>query len=161
MPSGMEADSMTVRGPLSILGGLLRSWAEHWVSLDLKNKTLSFWYMGEALGAPRWAIDIASIVTAMYVPPSTGGTSEPENVFVVVTPQRTTHFLAPSARHMRIWLSAINAISTVGPSPLPPDGTELASITSSLDRKLAAGLISQSEYEHMIAIHLMSESETR
>eukprot|EP00729_Bicosta_minor_P011938 gene11938-26507_t len=85
---------------------------------------------------------------------------EPERQFLIVSSDQTCHLIAPTTSEMQLWIACVGAISMIEPKIVASAKQDPLGVMQSdrlntvLAKKLAVGLITLSEYNHITAMGL-------
>lgn len=145
-----------------------------WCVLDTTRKVFEGYDQVQE-GSPVLRIETETIISALHVPaagaagasmiaPKASTSSEmsapsdfpeAERQFVIVSSEETCHLVAPNPAEMKLWIACVGAISMIEPKVLESSEDDPLGVLQGdrlntvLAKKLATGMITLSEYNHI------------
>ncbi|XP_039585215.1 pleckstrin homology-like domain family B member 3, partial [Passer montanus] len=97
----------SLRGPLTKMGGRIKTWRRRWFHLDPQRRVLAY-YGDQAQTKLKGVIYFQAIEEVWYDPGRVAGKSpNPRLTFCLKTYERLFWLVAPSAEALRIWMDAV------------------------------------------------------
>jgi hypothetical protein len=104
-------DGTSLVGWLTKQGGIRKNWKKRWFQLNPHKKILT--YHVEVGFAPLSCIDLSKVLSVSSVEHTevlTGASPKYQNIFQLVTPERTWYFNADSEKEKEGWIAAVSAV---------------------------------------------------
>ncbi|XP_027488943.1 pleckstrin homology-like domain family B member 3, partial [Corapipo altera] len=110
----------SLRGPLTKMGGRIKTWRRRWFHLDPHRRVLAY-YGDQAQTKLKGVIYFQAIEEVWYDPGRVAGKSpNPRLTFCLKTYERLFWLVAPSAEALRIWMDAVLTLTRGGGGLLSP-----------------------------------------
>nr|XP_041568314.1 pleckstrin homology-like domain family B member 3 isoform X2 [Taeniopygia guttata] len=104
---GLRILGGSLRGPLTKMGGRIKTWRRRWFHLDPQRRVLAY-YGDQAQTKLKGVIYFQAIEEVWYDPGRVAGKSpNPRLTFCLKTYERLFWLVAPSAEALRIWMDAV------------------------------------------------------
>ncbi|XP_068855514.1 pleckstrin homology-like domain family B member 3 isoform X1 [Aphelocoma coerulescens] len=113
---GLRILGGSLRGPLTKMGGRIKTWRRRWFHLDPQRRVLAY-YRDQAQTKLKGVIYFQAIEEVWYDPGRVAGKSpNPRLTFCLKTYDRLFWLVAPSAEALRIWMDAVLTLTRGGGS---------------------------------------------
>ncbi|KAM4876211.1 pleckstrin homology-like domain family B member 3 [Sylvia borin] len=111
---GLRILGGSLRGPLTKMGGRIKTWRRRWFHLDPTRRVLAY-YGDQAQTKLKGVIYFQAIEEVWYDPGRVAGKSpNPRLTFCLKTYERLFWLVAPSAEALRIWMDAVLTLTRRG-----------------------------------------------